>query len=306
MKKYLLVPLFVYIIFIVLKRKINKLVGSFNADIFQKMLEVITIVTYTNINYKLGALSLISIILCNHFLNNNFEGFQDENEYMFKDDDNKIPKLIIQTWKTKDIPQKYQPLVDSVKKINYNYEYMYFTDDDIEKFLTENYPEYYDTYEKLPVKIQKIDFFRYVAVYHYGGFYFDLDMSAIEPLDELLKYDCVLPIDEIINEKMCNINRYKNFCDKKINYLIGQYAFAASPKNDFIKELVDSIHNNIDKIVKNYIPNSEDYVYVTTGPDFVSNVYINYHDKSNIHVLHYNKRQYFGKYAKHNFFGTWK
>ena len=87
-----------------------------------------------------------------------------------------IPKIIIQTWKTNVVPQRYIPLIDSVKKNNPDYEYMFFTDENIVDFFKTNYPEYYKTYLNLPIKIQRIDFFRYVAVYHYGGFYLDLDM----------------------------------------------------------------------------------------------------------------------------------
>ena len=218
----------------------------------------------------------------------------------------KIPKIIIQTWKTKEIPIKYQGLVDSIKFNNRSYEYKFFTDSDIEEFLKNNYPEYYKTSQNLPILIQKIDFFRYIAVYHYGGFYFDLDMTGLYPLDELLQHDCIFPIDEIIQPNMCKAKRFKNFCDNKMFYLLGQYAFAASPKHPFIKLLIDTIHGNLHRYIRNYVPNSEDYVYLTTGPDFVTNLYMNYANKNAIKILNYDKRQYFGKYAKHNYFGTWK
>ena len=88
-------------------------------------------------------------------------------------------------------------------------------------------------------------------------------------------------------------------------YLLGQYAFAAEPRNQFIKLLIDTIHENIDKYVNN-VNNSELYVYRTTGPDYVTNLYLDYENKDDIKILHNNKRQYFGDYAKHNYFGSWK
>ena len=99
---------------------------------------------------------------------------------------NEIPKIIIQTWKSNDIPSKYNDYIISIKKYNPDYKYLFFTDEDIENFLKKEYPNYYDTYLKLPVKIQKIDFFRYVTVYHYGGFYFDLDIDLDETLFDLV------------------------------------------------------------------------------------------------------------------------
>jgi mannosyltransferase OCH1-like enzyme len=222
-------------------------------------------------------------------------------------DNNKIPKIIVQTWKTKNIPKKYVNDIASLKKVNPEFQFLFFNDDDIEYFLKTNYPEYYKSYLKLPVKIQKIDYFRYIAIYHYGGFYFDLDMTGIMPLDDLLDYECVFPVDQNIKKAGCGKKRLKNFCEKNMAFLLGQYAFGAKPENDFIKKLIDNIHNNIDIYVQLYT-NTKDllYVYSTTGPDYVTNVYLDYDKKDSIHILKHSNDQYFGHYAKHNHYGTWK
>ena len=106
-----------------------------------------------------------------------------------------------------------------------------------------NYPKYYKSYNKLPIKIQKIDYFRYIAIYHYGGFYFDLDMRCLYPIDELLNYDCVFPVDQNITVQKCNtpkfIPRFKKYCDIGMKILLGQYAFGAKKHNEFIKLLID-------------------------------------------------------------------
>lgn len=219
-----------------------------------------------------------------------------------------IPKIIIQTWKTKVIPPKYKNDVKSVKKYNSDYKFLFFSDDEIDYFLKENYPKYFISYNKLPVKIQKIDFFRYIAVYHYGGFYFDLDITALYPLDELLNYDSIFPIDLHLTPKMCIKKRFKKYCHKNVKIFLGQYAFGAKPHNEFIKLLIDTIHNNIDKYVEQYSKNGKtlQYVYSTTGPDFVTDTYFNYKNKKSIHILEFEHSQYFGKYAKHNCYGTWK
>jgi len=251
-------------------------------------------------------LIIIIWIIIFYFINNILK----HNIFIYEKFDNKntIPKIIIQTWKTKVIPDKYKEDVASVKKYNSDYQYIFFSDDDIENFLKENYPEYYETYSKLPVKIQKIDFFRYIAVYHYGGFYFDLDITGMYPLKELLDYECVFPVDQNIPKNKCNRRRLKKYCKANMDILLGQYAFGARQYNPFIKLLIDTIHNNIDKYVKNYKKNGHtlQYVYSSTGPDFVTDVYMDYDDKESIHILKFDIAQYFGKYAKHNHLGTWK
>jgi mannosyltransferase OCH1-like enzyme len=223
-----------------------------------------------------------------------------------KNDGPTIPKIIIQTWKSNNVPQRYMSLIDSVKENNPDYEYLFFTDDDIEKFFKTHYPEYWGTYLSLPVKIQRIDFFRYVAVYHYGGFYLDLDMLVYKNFDPLLQHSCIFPVDEYIDIRHCQVKRYKPFCDRGQNFLLGQYAFAASTKHPFIKILIDHIHSNIHKYIKNVDFTSEDYIYKTTGPDYVTDIFVNYKNKNSITIIDNGTRQHFGDYAKHNYFGTWK
>ena len=130
-----------------------------------------------------------------------------------------IPMILIQTWKTKTIPEKYKKDVASVQKYNKNYTFLFFDDKDILTFIQNTYPNYYSTYQKLPILIQKIDFFRYLAVYHYGGFYFDLDMKGLYPLDELLSYECVFPVDQQITLNKCEKKLFKPYCKKNMPFL---------------------------------------------------------------------------------------
>ena len=218
----------------------------------------------------------------------------------------KIPKIIIQTWKTKDIPPKYQNYVDSIKKHNPDYEYLFFDDKDIHNFLKNYYPIYYETFKKLPLVIQKIDFFRYIAVYHYGGFYLDLDMKCFENFDDLLSYSSVFPVDDFIIGWKTHDDRYKTFILQNQSILLGQYAFGSEPKNKFLKKIIDGIHSNINSYIKHINANDDIYVYQTTGPDYITEKYIEYTNKHNIHILSDCKRQCFGKYAKHLYMGSWK
>lgn len=221
-----------------------------------------------------------------------------------------IPKIIIQTWKSNQIPLEYKKEVDSVKNKNKNFRILFFTDEDIENFLREKYPQYYKTYKKLPIKIQKIDFFRYVAVYHYGGFYYDLDMRALKPLDRLVNYKVVFPLEQN-SKRRCLNPRFYYLCNQNCYHVIGNYAFGAIPKSDFLKILIDNIHNNIDNIIETYKKaiNLTYFVYQTTGPDYISLIYYNYANKKNVKILDTSslyKKHYFGEYAVHTLAGTWK
>jgi hypothetical protein len=129
-----------------------------------------------------------------------------------------------------------------------------------------------------------------------------------------LDYECIFPIDQRIEctHEHPN-NRFEKICDKdpSLSIILGQYAFAANKNNLFIKFLIDNIHNNIDNIIELYKHDqSKNYIYQTTGPDYVTDMYIEYiknnNVEDNIHILPSNSGQQFGEYGKHHFYGTWK
>jgi len=105
--------------------------------------------------------------------------------------------------------------------------------------------------------------------------------------------------------------RFKYFYDNKCPYILGQYAFGAIPKHPFIKSLIDGIHNNIYNIItsKKTSINHEWYIYYTTGPDYVTQKYLEYNNVSNPITIIHNKNnlpQFFGDYAQHLMNGSWK
>lgn len=226
-----------------------------------------------------------------------------------KESGKEIPKIIIQT-APKNITAlspKIQKYINGLKKDNPDFEYKFFNDDDIELFLKTEYPLYYNTYNRLPRLIQRIDFFRYIAIYHYGGFYFDIDVESFNPIDaSLLQHDAIFPVDEYIPPNLAEMNpkRYGIFYQNQFPILLGQYAFAAQPHHPFIKYIIDTIHSNVLEYVKNQ-SNDELYVYKTTGPDFITILFMNY-DKGDVYILDNGERQVFGKYAKHRYLGSWK
>ena len=231
-----------------------------------------------------------------------------------------IPRIIIQIWVQKDggptrIPAAEVHYMEKMRKMNPSFQHMFFDAKDVDDFFKNNYPEYYSTYQQLPEFIQKLDFFRYLAIYHYGGFYFDMDVEPKKPLDDaVLNHTAVFPIDEYANAVACKHVRMNSLCMVGQNFLLGQYAFGAVAKHPFMKVLVDKIHAN----VKNYARihkqvkdnNSRNvrhyFVYKTTGPDFVTDCYVAYPDKSQFYILSNGQRQVFGDYAVHKYIGGWK
>jgi len=55
------------------------------------------------------------------------------------------------------------------------YEYRYYNDEETDKYVKDNFPQYFDFYDKLPFHIIKLDFVRFCILFKEGGIYADLD-----------------------------------------------------------------------------------------------------------------------------------
>jgi len=136
-----------------------------------------------------------------------------------------IPKIIHQTWKTEEIPEKWKDAVHSCKIKNPDYKYILWTDKRMEEFVKYKFPDFYKTYMGYPHHIQRCDAFRYLVLYIYGGIYLDMDIVCKKNLDPFLSYD-------IVFAKSYNLNTtYTNMF------------FAVSPYHPFLKFCIEELPN---------------------------------------------------------------
>lgn len=210
---------------------------------------------------------------------------------------------IIQTWKNYDIPKKYAPFVNGIKKLNPNSKYIYFTDIEIDNFIKNKFPEYYNTFSNFKYNIQKIDFFRYLAVYYYGGVYLDLDIKLSMSLHELHNNkNAVFPLE--FRKNGDNLLQNQGFTG-----LIGNYAFYAPKGHPFLKLIIENIVNDrIKNIEYENGFNHQRYVFYTTGPVMVTQSYIDFYNKEQVSIIKpvpFVKAS-FGKFGKHYLMGSWK
>jgi mannosyltransferase OCH1-like enzyme len=97
-----------------------------------------------------------------------------------------FPKNIFQTWKTKDVPEQWKKAQLSVIEKNPNWNYTLLTDDDNDKLVKENFPDFYQTFVSLKYPIQRADAVRYCVLYLYGGIYLDLDYICNKSFDDII------------------------------------------------------------------------------------------------------------------------
>jgi inositol phosphorylceramide mannosyltransferase catalytic subunit len=185
--------------------------------------------------------------LASHKENRSF--FQPVDEGTF------IPRIIHQTFMTKNLPNELQNNVNNMKKMNPGWKYILHDDDDIKKFIKGAYGlGILNYYERINPKYgaARADLFRYLLVYKCGGVYLDIKSTCTRPLDEVLQ-----PNDRYILSHWRNNpgEPHEGFgMSKEVAHVPGgeyqQWHIVAAPGHPFLKAVIQTVLTNID----NYRP----------------------------------------------------
>ena len=98
-----------------------------------------------------------------------------------------FPKHIHQTWKDHNIPEKWKKSSEACKRLNPDYKYTLWTDQDLDNFIAKEYSWFIETFRSYPYPIQRVDVARYFILHKFGGMYIDLDITCLEPFDSIIK-----------------------------------------------------------------------------------------------------------------------
>jgi len=247
-----------------------------------------------------------------------FEKYRDSSDYTLSDSDSSYPVSndyelsIHQTWKTNKLPSHLKHQAQSWRDKNPDVKYVFWDDDDCMDFIKEKYPEYLDTYNKLPLPVQRADFFRYLVIYEYGGVYSDIDTFCEKPIKEWgLKKD---KLNICIEADVDNYTKINSRYAYNLQYC--QWTFYAPKKHPTLLKVVERIKNKIDNGAKTigYMD-----VLLLTGPGCFTEV-INEELSNKRGLIHILDQEYFAwqdklmgpkhKYNNicviHTFEGSWK
>ena len=226
----------------------------------------------------------------------------------------RIPRRIIQTDKSADLPLLSKAAVANLRLLNPDFEYLFFDDAQVEEFIDAEFPRYRPVFDSFPVRIQRYDFFRYLAVYHFGGFYFDTDVFLAYGVEDLLEFGCVFPFEELTIHRFLR-NEYG------MDWEIGNYAFGAAAGHPFLDAIIKNCvraqqHPEWAEAMMKSIPRvfrDEFFVFDTTGPGLVSRTLAEYPDaRDQVKVLFPedvcdpSSWHRFGSYGVHLQGGTWR
>ena len=160
----------------------------------------------------------------------------------------KIPKIIHQTWKSRDLPDNFKKWSKIIKDLHPDWEYKLWTDEDNRNFIKNHYSWFLKTYDNYDVHIKRVDAVRYFYLYHYGGVYIDLDFICLKKLDKLLEKN-----NAVFGNQLRNVKSIAN-------------AFMISPpKHNLFKYIIDNLESEKDK-----------HVLGATGPWFLTEKINNY------------------------------
>ena len=202
----------------------------------------------------------------------------------------KIPKRIIQVWgslsragpadatdKSAGLPLFAQASAANLRLLNPDFEYLFFDDAGIDRFVDAEFPQYRPVFDSFSLRIQRYDFFRYLSVYHFGGFYFDTDVFLASGLDNLLDCGCVFPFE------MLSVHRFLRE-QYGMDWEIGNYAFGAAAGHPFLEAIIRNVvraqqHPEWPEAMLKTIPRMfrpKYFVLDTTGPGLVSRTLAEY------------------------------
>lgn len=102
----------------------------------------------------------------------------------------RIPKLIMQTWKSHDISSHSKSALhsrESLLKFASDYIYVLWTDNELVDFIRMEYPQYLKFYLSLKLNVKKADIARYLCIHRFGGIYSDLDITLSRNITELVQ-----------------------------------------------------------------------------------------------------------------------
>jgi mannosyltransferase OCH1-like enzyme len=169
-------------------------------------------------------------------------------------------KIIHQIWfdfGNGRFPSEKQVTTDFIARKNPNYEYMFWDLESAIKLTRKHYPKYCNfLMQDTNRNIIKCDFFRYVLMLHFGGFYFDLDFIVLQNLDNtpFIQSNSIVLTEECYKSRETHQSLHNGFL------------YSKTPGHIFWKNMCDEI---VDRNPEVYSNISEAQVYELTGTKYL-------------------------------------
>ncbi|MFI5323847.1 MAG: glycosyltransferase [Thermodesulfobacteriota bacterium] len=215
-----------------------------------------------------------------------------------------IPKIIHQTHKSKDIRKLYNQFREGFLSLNPGWDHRFYDDEACRETVGKFFPAFLPIYDRMSV-IQKTDIFRIIAVYWEGGFYADMDIECLNPLDDLCEFRSVFAEEVMLLEDEAARLGHRD------RLRVANYMFGSEPGHPFLLRILRKMaeESRLEILTENDVIES-------TGPGLVTTVYHDWRDKFRDVVLLPNLNRtchvtgavgcHFGNYARHYHKSSWR
>lgn len=151
-------------------------------------------------------------------------------------DSREIPKILFRTSaaKAEQLSVELRKILKDNKELNVGYQQVYFDDEDINTFVSQEYPQYDRSYHALVPGAYKADLFRLLVLYKYGGIYNDIGHRYFLPVGQVIGKG-----DEFV--AATEISKQHSFAHALYNGILAAY-----PRHPIIKFMIDDVLYTID------------------------------------------------------------
>lgn len=182
-----------------------------------------------------------------------------------------IPRRIVQTSRDGNLSIMARASAKNLKLLHPGWDYCFFDDQQVQQFVDLEFPNYRSVFDGFAFRIQRYDFFRYLAIYRLGGFYFDLDVFLSDDLSDLLTKGCVFPFEQL------TISRFLRD-EYGVDWEVGNYGFGAAPGHPALGAVIENCVKGqrdprwVEQMLRGIprILRPDYYVLYSTGPGLVS------------------------------------
>ncbi len=193
-------------------------------------------------------------------------GHHKQNENM------KIPRIIHQIYEDPAGPPEWLlTLAETWKEHHPAWEYRFWDKKEMEDFLGKEFPEFIQTYRAYSFNVQRWDAIRYLILYKIGGLYVDLD------------YECLEPLDSLLNDALCcmGMEPTGHVVAHNKALIVGNALMASVPNHPYFGAMIEEMMNG------DQYSNYPEFLQVmeTTGPLMTTRLYENYPNKDEITLL---------------------
>jgi mannosyltransferase OCH1-like enzyme len=185
-----------------------------------------------------------------------------------------IPKIIHQTFfsrKAPALPAEIEQNIQRIKAANPDWEYRFYDDSDIVRFISENYGE---RILSLFLRIDptygaaRADLFRYLCLYKCGGVYIDIKSTLHKPLNSVLNPDDRFLLSKWENKPGEPFEGWGRHPATK--HISGgefqQWHIVAAPGHPFLKAVIHRVLDNIETYDPRRHGSGKWVVMTLTGP----------------------------------------